>query len=402
MADATALRRRSRQEGIELKSPHQVSEQLDAQDVGSSSEAYKDPIWGDTQHDLRDMQRLGKKQEFKRNFGFLSTLGFVSIYMATWEFVLVSLSAGLINGGFGGLFWTWCGTVTCYATIVASLAEMESMAPTSGGQYHWVSEFAPPKYQKFLSYASGWMSTLGWLASVASSVFVVTTLIESMINITNAAFGFPNWQYTLIMLAFLVITIFFNTWGAKILPMLEIVSLFGHMLGFIVTLVPLWVMCSKNSAHDVFLNVVNNGGWSNTGTACLVSQVTVMYCNLGSDSVVHISEEVEDAGLIVPRCMWWSYLLNVGMGTVMLITMLFCIGPLEGALNSGVPYLTLFDNTGSVAVSLVLSIILFLLILSGNITALATCSREVWAFSRDRGFPFSKWISHVSRDSSSD
>ena len=25
----------------------------------------------------------------QRNFGFLSTLGFVSIYMATWEFVLV-------------------------------------------------------------------------------------------------------------------------------------------------------------------------------------------------------------------------------------------------------------------------------------------------------------------------
>lgn len=25
----------------------------------------------------------------QRNFGFLATLGFVSIYMATWEFVLV-------------------------------------------------------------------------------------------------------------------------------------------------------------------------------------------------------------------------------------------------------------------------------------------------------------------------
>lgn len=57
--------------------------------------------------------------------------------MATWEFVLVSLSAGFINGGYGGLFWVFIGTVLCYGTIVASLAEMESMAPTSGGQYHW-------------------------------------------------------------------------------------------------------------------------------------------------------------------------------------------------------------------------------------------------------------------------
>jgi hypothetical protein len=28
-------------------------------------------------------------------------------------------------------------------------------APTSGGQYHWVSEFAPASSQKFLSYITG-------------------------------------------------------------------------------------------------------------------------------------------------------------------------------------------------------------------------------------------------------
>jgi hypothetical protein len=82
-----------------------------------------------------------------------------------------SLSVGLMNGGFAGLWWVFLGTVTCYSTIVASLAEMESMAPTSGGmygcfrdqilglmeigQYHWVSEFSPPKYQKILSYTAG-------------------------------------------------------------------------------------------------------------------------------------------------------------------------------------------------------------------------------------------------------
>jgi choline transport protein len=116
------------------------------------------------------------------------------------------------------------------------------MAPTSGGQYHWVSEFAPAKYQKFLSYSAGWMSTLGWLASCASSVFVCATLIEVLIEITNADFAFPNWQYTLISIAFLFITIFFNTWGAGTLPMIETISLFGHLGGFVVTIIVLWGM----------------------------------------------------------------------------------------------------------------------------------------------------------------
>ena len=136
------------------------------------------------------------------------------------------------------------------------------------------------------------------------------------------------------------------------------------------------------------------------------------------------AEEVEDASLNVPRAMWWSYLMNVFMGLVMLskfqelivpnpdahrrweiciaqgliyfsVTMLFCMGDLRAAVKSDAPYLVLFKNTDSNAVTFVLLIILLLLVFSGNITALATTSRELWAFSRDKGFPFSRWISRV-------
>jgi hypothetical protein len=63
-----------------------------------------------------------------------------------------------------------------------------------------------------------------------------------------------------------------------------------------------------------------------------------------------------------------SYVLNVGLGIAMLITMLFCIGSLDSVLNSPAPYLQLFNNTGKTGISLLLNIILFLLIFSGNIT----------------------------------
>lgn len=97
-------------------------------------------------------------------------------------------------------------------------------------------------------------------------------------------------------------------------------------------LIPLWVLCPKNSAYDVFVDFQFNGGYS-AGPAYLISQVTVMYCNLGSDCVVHISEEVEDASVVVPKCMWYSYIFNVTLGIIMLVTMLFCMGPLSGAVS---------------------------------------------------------------------
>lgn len=38
-----------------------------------------------TQLDKTDMRRMGKKQQLKRNFRFLSIFGFTMVLMATWE-----------------------------------------------------------------------------------------------------------------------------------------------------------------------------------------------------------------------------------------------------------------------------------------------------------------------------
>ncbi|SMR64282.1 unnamed protein product [Zymoseptoria tritici ST99CH_3D1] len=326
----------------------------------------KEDAWPTVGVDKDDMDRLGKAQEFKRNFGFWSALGFIMVFMGTWEFVLITLAVGFTNGGFAG-------------------------------QYHWVSEFAPPRYQKVLSYVAGWNLTLGWLATNASGTVVVVNQIQAMITIQSPEYAFKSWQSTLIMIAFIAITILFNTWGASTLPTLQVVSLCAHLAGFLVVMIPLLVLCPKNDAYDVFLDFQDNSGWDNMGAAFLICQVYVLYCCLGSDAVCHISEEVRDASLVVPQVMVWAFVGNIMLGLGMLVTMLFCIGPLEGALDTDAPYLLLFNKTGSPALSTVLNVLLFLMIYVGNITVLAACSREVFAFARDKGLPFSSFQSKMDR-----
>lgn len=85
------------------------------------------------------------------------------------------------------------------------------------------------------------------------------------------------------MLAFLLVTIGFNTWGAPFLPMIETISLVGHLAGFVVTIIPVWVMAPRNSASEVFTSFTSSSGWD-IGAACLVTQVAVLYCNLGKHS----------------------------------------------------------------------------------------------------------------------
>jgi len=105
---------------------------------------------------------MGKQQELMRNFRRVSSFSFTVMLTATWEYLLIANTQGLTNGGLAGLWWSFVWSFFLLGLIMLSLAEMASMAPTSGGQYHWVSEFAPPRYQKPLSYLTGWMSALSW------------------------------------------------------------------------------------------------------------------------------------------------------------------------------------------------------------------------------------------------
>lgn len=83
-----------------------------------------------------------------------------------------------------------------YTTVL-----IKDRAPTSGGQYHWVSEFAPPEYQQFLSYVVGWMSTLSWQAGNAADCFLTGTIAQALIVVNNPAYEPQRWEGTLFVFA---------------------------------------------------------------------------------------------------------------------------------------------------------------------------------------------------------
>lgn len=85
--------------------------------------------------DARDMLRLGRSQELRRSFRSFSILGLAMTTMSTWVAMLMTSLFSLINGGRAGTIWLYLATWLCTFTLAASLAELASMAPTSGGQY---------------------------------------------------------------------------------------------------------------------------------------------------------------------------------------------------------------------------------------------------------------------------
>lgn len=108
-----------------------------------------------TRSDKSDMAVLGRTQVLRRNFKFPTMLGFASTVLVAWEILPVIAVYALEDGGTPIIFWGIIAGVLGMTFVYASLAEMASMFPTSGGQYHFVSPIRPQEPLDLLTLHAG-------------------------------------------------------------------------------------------------------------------------------------------------------------------------------------------------------------------------------------------------------
>lgn len=222
-----------------------------------------------------------------------------------------------------------------------------------------------------------------------------------------------------------------NIWAHDLWPHLQNGLMLVHVLAFFAVITSLWALAPHRSAAAVFTEFTNAGGWSSIGLSVMTGQISAIYSILGmcahhtlglmlpslpcpaiyvrlcvsylrrvstgSDATAHMAEEVRDAGLYVPISLFWSFVGNSLMAIVFLITFLFAIDDLDAAINdpTGYPFLYVFKQAMPTAGVNALTIIVLFLISVANVNFGASTARQTFAFARDRGLPFSDWISRV-------
>lgn len=130
----------------------------------------------------------------------------------------------------------------------------------------------------------------------------------------------------------------------------------------------------------------------------MIGLIGSVYTFTGADGAIHMSEEIQNASVVVPRSIMFSILINGSLAFGMLITTLFSLNDVQAALNTptGYPYMEiLLQSTGSVAGATVLASILVVMQYCANVGLLASASRMCWSFARDRGLPGWRFLEHV-------
>ena len=191
-------------------------------------------------------------------------------------------------------------------------------------------------------------------------------------------------------------------------------------MAYICFIVPIWVNAPKASGKVVMTEFTNSGGWSSMGLAVLAGQLSGIYTQVGVDTAAHVSEEVRstshqivpgcpsnsgltsfvlDASKAVPRAMMSVYVINFCLIFPAIITLCFAMPNLEDALSDPSTYAAVYvlrQSMDTAWLTVVLTMITCLLICS-NVSYLTAVTRDLFAFGRDNGFPFSSWISKVMR-----
>ncbi|KAI1121349.1 amino acid/polyamine transporter I [Nemania abortiva] len=367
--------------------------------TGDVLNATFDEIHGSTylERDAHGLARLGKSQVLKRRFGFFSVFGFSCCILATWESALALFTEAFANGGPAALAWgfpiAWLSSLSVYLC----LAEMASIAPISGGQYFWVAILAPPKYKRFCGYLTGWLTSLAWIATLATGSIFTGTIVQGLIILNYPDYEPKNFHGTFLAWAVIAVCVFVNTVVAGVLPVLEGLILLIHVLGFIAILITLVYLSPHSSAEDVFFRSLNEGNWPSQGLSYLVGFIGNVATFVGADAAVHMAEEIENPAMNVPRAIVTTVFLNGSTGWAMVLAVLFCLGDIDSVIDSptGFPFIQIFYNGTGKAGATVMTVVVIVIIWCAVIGFAATASRMTWSFARDRGLPFHKIIRKV-------
>ncbi|KAJ5174067.1 uncharacterized protein N7500_001998 [Penicillium coprophilum] len=308
----------------------------------------------------------------------LETISASWVICDSWAGMAGTVSLAIAQGGPVTLVYGPILTLILIGACALTLAELASVYPTAGGQYHWTSILAPKSMNRALSYCCGMTNVFSWIAICTGIAIIPAQLIVGIALFYNPDYTPQAWHYFLIYQAINGLVLLYNITLLKrslwIHDVASSLSLLLHVsLGHLPTINPLSTFGEPSSM--IVVGVLG-------GVAFLTGLVTPNYMYAGIDGALHLAEECQNANTVVPRAL---------MSTLL-------IGDLNAVVTSatGVPIFEMwYQATRSSVAATVFVVLLCCAAVFALIGAQQTASRLTWSLARDRAIIGSKWLSRI-------
>ena len=379
--------------------------------------------------DTDRLHELGYAQELRRGMRTFSNFAVSFTIISILSGCLTLFDFAMNTGGPAVMTLGWL-VVGFFVTLVAlGMAEVASSYPTAGGLYYWAAKLAPESggNPAAWSWFVGWFNFVGQVAVTAGIDFGLAFFINAFLNIV---FGVSTAPAVTILILAVVLFIhgLLNTFGIRLVKLLNDVSVWWHVVG-VAAIVLVTVVLNQHSRTDlgtVFSTFVNNTGSGGDNPewpgailfgiplyVILIGFLNAQYTLTGYDASAHMSEETHDAHTSAPRGIVFSVVVSVIMGFILLTAMNVGITPdkvftaADGTANGAAGYQHALDSAATLsnagppitiwidAVGQTGGLIVLLLVIGAQfycgMSSVTANSRMIYAFSRDGAVPFSNF-----------
>jgi amino acid permease (GABA permease) len=349
--------------------------------------------------DTERLHELGYAQELLRRMSGFSNFAISFTIISILSGCLTLYLYGMNTGGPIVMSIGWPLVGFFVVLVGLSMAEIASAFPTAGGLYYWSAKLAKSNGAAW-SWFTGWFNLLGQVGITAGIDFGLAFFATAFLNLV---FGYPaDPLHTIIVYAVvLLIHGLLNTFGIRLVALLNDISVWWHLLGVAIIVGALAIIPAHHqSVSFVFTGFVNNTGWG--GPAIYVFAIGLLlaqYTFTGYDASAHLTEETNDAARSGPRGIVMSIIVSWIAGWVLLLGVTFAIQDYnkELASASGVPPAQIFiDSIGWRGGLFLLLIVIGAQFFCG-MSSVTSNSRMIYAFSRDGALPGSGFWHKVNK-----
>jgi amino acid transporter len=332
-----------------------------------------------------DLEALGYKQELLRDMGAFQNFAL--------SFSVISILTGAVTLYAHGLDWGgplvmtvgW-PLVSIFTLFVAmSLAELASAFPTAGALYHWASILGGTG----AGWATAWFNTLGQFAITCTIDYGLAEFVVGLLKL-EADRPHTLAVFTVILASHGVL----NHVGVRIVSALNMVSAWYHVAGVVLLVGAVGFFAPMQPVSFLFTSHTHQGSTPIYGF--FVALLQAGWTFTGYDASAHASEETKDAATNAPRGIMTAVIASAVAGWVMLLAVTLAISNLDEAVSKGAGSFAFILEHALPRAGTSLVVVTIAAMWFCGLSSVTSNSRMLYAFARDGGLPFSRYLARVS------
>ncbi|XP_041011003.1 amino-acid permease BAT1 homolog isoform X2 [Juglans microcarpa x Juglans regia] len=377
-----------------------------SEDGGSCYHPFLDSADSIVSDDVR-LQQLGYKRQLTRGLSAMANFSVTFSIISVLTGLTTTYGTGLTYGGTVTMVYGWPLVGMLTMVVGASMAEICSAFPTSGGLYFWSAKLCGNDWGPFASWLTGWFNIVGQWAVTTSVDFSLAQLIQVIILLSTGGKnggGYEASKYLVIGFhgGILLLHAIINS-----LP-ISWLSLFGQLAAgwnivgvFVLMILIPCVATERASAKFVFtyFNTDNGDGINNKLYIFILGLLMSQYTLTGYDASAHMTEETKNADKNGPRgiissigisiIVGWGYILGITFAVTNISYLLDENNDAGGYAIAEIFYLAFKNRYGNGVGGIICLGVVAVAIFFCGMSSVTSNSRMAYAFSRDGAMPFS-------------